>query len=152
MLVIWKSFLHRRADRHHRHDIGQVHVAHYRATHHARPLIVTMDERSDEERHAREPRYRVELFPEAADDQRDIEAKNERDWNEIVERVTVLCHQLEPSVLQNDVRYLSTFLFSICTLVTYNSLAKLNMTANISFGTSGLRKNAILTDICLDFS
>jgi len=60
-------------------------------------VVASVNHRGDKERGAVEPRQRVQLFPEARDHDRHVEAEDERHRDEVAVRLAVSTHQLEPS-------------------------------------------------------
>ena len=85
----WKPLLHRNADGRHRHDIAKTCVSHERSSDHATSVILTTNVRGHDKREPRGPGYAVELLPPSGDHSVNIEPKNERYRNILLEFAAV---------------------------------------------------------------
>jgi len=90
-----KTLLDGSADGHHRQYERQTDVADDCPSHQSRALVVALEVSHDVHRRTGRPRDQIKLIPEPVEYDRDVEAENERQRDEVAEVEAVHGHRLE---------------------------------------------------------
>lgn len=86
----------------HRENVGDGQVAHDGASYHAPLVVASVYHGRHVDGRAMGPRQRVQLLPEAGDDDRHVEAEDERDRYQIVVFLAILGQVFKPPVDQQS--------------------------------------------------